>query len=51
VVEGNEALDAGPETVNQDPHGEGWYCKLELDDPAELESLLDAEGYEQLIGG
>jgi glycine cleavage system H protein len=49
VVEANQALDASPESVNQDPHGDGWYCKLELADTAEVEKLLDASGYEQLI--
>jgi len=51
VVEGNETLDGSPETANQDPHGEGWYCKLRLSDPAEVEALMDAPGYEKLIGG
>lgn len=51
VLEGNQALDDAPEAVNQDPHGKGWYCKLRLADPAEVEKLLDAEGYEKLLGG
>jgi len=51
VVEVNEALDGGPEKVNEDPHGEGWYCTLRLADPAEVEELLDADGYEKLIAG
>ena len=51
VVEANDALDAEPEKVNGDPHGDGWYCKLELSDPSELEQLMDAAGYEKLIGG
>ena len=51
VVESNASLDATPETVNSDPHGEGWYCKLELADPAEIEQLMDAAGYEKLIAG
>jgi len=49
VLEANEALDGAPETVNQDPHDRGWYCKLRLSDPAELEGLLDAPAYEELI--
>ncbi len=48
VVEANEALDGSPETVNEDPHEAGWYCKLQLSDPGELEGLLDAEAYRQL---
>ncbi len=50
VVEGNEGLDTTPETVNSDPHGKGWYCKMELSDPSEIETLMDAAGYEKLIG-
>ena len=51
VLETNEALDASPETINRDPHGDGWYCKLEPADAAEIEQLMDAGGYEKLIGG
>ncbi len=50
VVESNGTLDASPETVNSDPHGEGWYCKLRLDDPTQLDELLDARQYETLVG-
>lgn len=48
VIETNEALNDAPETVNRDPHGEGWFCKLRISDPAELDSLLDAEAYREL---
>ena len=51
VVEANESLDGKPETANQDPHGEGWYCKLKLANRGELETLMDAAAYEELIGG
>jgi glycine cleavage system H protein len=51
VLEGNDALDGSPETVNQDAHGEGWYCRLTGADPAEVAALMDAAGYEKLIGG
>ena len=50
VLEGNPTLDDTPETVNQDPHGDGWYCRLRLADPAEIEKLLDADGYDKLLG-
>jgi len=50
VVETNAALDASPETVNSDPHGDGWYCKLELSDASELGELMDAAAYESFIG-
>src|SRR5262245_34548168 len=34
VVDSNAALDASPDLVNRDPHGEGWYCRIALADPA-----------------
>jgi len=49
VIEVNDALDDAPETLNQDPHGAGWYCKLRLADVAELEPLFDAQAYEKLV--
>jgi len=49
VVDANQELDGKPETVNEDPHGSGWYCKLQLADAAEVDSLLDAEAYQKLI--
>lgn len=48
VVAVNSALDDEPEKVNSDPYGEGWFFKLEPDDVAELEELLDAEGYQEV---
>ena len=50
VVEFNEALADAPETVNNDPYGEGWIIKVQVSNPAELEGLLDAEAYKELIG-
>ncbi len=50
VIEFNEALADAPETVNNDPYGEGWIIKVQVSDPAELEGLLDAEAYKELIG-
>ena len=46
----NEALADNPELVNQDPYGEGWIIKVQVSNPAELEGLLDAEAYKELIG-
>jgi glycine cleavage system H protein len=46
VVAVNEALGDTPETINQDPYGEGWMVKVHLSDPGEIESLLDAGAYE-----
>lgn len=50
VLEFNEALNNQPELVNNDPYGEGWIVKISVSDPAELDTLLDAPAYEQLIG-
>lgn len=51
VTEINPALEGTPELVNQDPYGDGWLIKIEMNDPAGLESLLSAAGYEALING
>ena len=48
VVAVNEALDDAPETVNQDPYGDGWFFKIQPDDIAELDELLDSEAYAEL---
>lgn len=50
VLEVNETINDQPELVNNDPYGEGWMIKIKIADPAELETLLDAEGYKALIG-
>ena len=50
VLEFNEALNDQPELVNNDPYGEGWMIKITVDNPAELDTLLDAAAYEKLIG-
>lgn len=46
VTEVNNELDTRPELVNQAPHAEGWYCKIELSDPDEVDGLMDATAYE-----
>jgi glycine cleavage system H protein len=51
VVDVNADLADNPERLNDDPYGEGWIFALELDDPAQLDELLDAEGYRALIEG
>ena len=48
VEEVNEALDESPETVNQDPYGDGWFFKLKANDDRELDELLDADAYKEL---
>ena len=50
VTEVNEGLSDAPETVNDDPYGEGWLVKIKLSDPSETESLMDAAAYRQHIG-
>ena len=45
----NGALVDTPELVNRDPYGEGWILEIALADPAELEALLDADGYRALV--
>lgn len=42
----NEALDAQPELVNNDPYGEGWIIRISLKDPSELDKLMDAAAYQ-----
>jgi glycine cleavage system H protein len=49
VIEVNQALDATPELVNQDPHGAGWILAIRFDDAAELETLLDSDGYQAFL--
>lgn len=45
----NAALVDTPELVNRDPYGEGWILEVALADPAELEALLDADGYRAMV--
>lgn len=49
VVEINEALEESPENVNEDPYGDGWFYKIEPDDPADLGDMLDAEAYGEFL--
>ena len=49
VLERNDALEDAPELVNEDPYG-NWIIKVQLRDPAELDELMDAEGYRDMIG-
>jgi glycine cleavage system H protein len=51
VVEVNTELADAPNRINDDPYGEGWICVIEPSDPAELDALLDAAGYQQLVDG
>jgi glycine cleavage system H protein len=49
VVEVNAALSDKPELINDDPYGEGWLVRVKLSDESEVESLLDADAYRQLL--
>ena len=49
VAEINEMLTTDPATVNADPMGDGWFIKLRLDDPKELDSLMEEGGYKRFI--
>jgi glycine cleavage system H protein len=49
VSEINQALGDAPETINEDPYGEGWIFKLKLSDAAQLGSLLEAAAYEVIV--
>jgi glycine cleavage system H protein len=49
VIEGNAALADTPELVNEDPEGDGWFFKLTLSDPGELESLMDEAKYADFV--
>ncbi len=50
VLEFNSGLEAAPETVNSDPYGKGWMVKVELSNAAEVDGLLSADQYKELIG-
>lgn len=49
VVEVNDALGDTPETVNADPHGDGWMIKVSIADAAELDALMSAEEYDTFV--
>lgn len=51
VIEFNEALEDAPEMVNKDAFGDGWMIKIKIADAAQIDELLDAEGYKNLIEG
>ncbi|MGZ4679223.1 MAG: glycine cleavage system protein GcvH [Ilumatobacteraceae bacterium] len=51
IVAVNDALGTAPEVLNSDPYGAGWICEIEMSNPADVEGLLDAVGYQALIDG
>ena len=50
IIEFNESLEEEPEKVNEDPYGEGWMIRIRMSDPSELEDLLDANAYKEVVG-
>lgn len=49
VVEVNDILTDSPETINNDPYGEGWICAIELSDVSELDDLMSSDDYQKLV--
>ena len=49
VLEVNQKVVDEPETVNEDPYGEGWLVRIRLSDPSEADALLDAGAYKQVV--
>ncbi|AOW20884.1 glycine cleavage system protein GcvH [Urechidicola croceus] len=50
VIEFNETLEDEPELVNSDPYNDGWMIKIKITNESEIETLLNAEAYKELIG-
>lgn len=50
IVEVNEDLEDEPEAVNESPYEKAWMVKVELSDESELDALMDAQGYQEMIG-
>ena len=51
VIAFNETLEDAPELVNTDPYGKGWMIKIEISDNSQIEKLLNAEAYQELVKG
>jgi len=49
IIEFNEGLEDEPEKINSDPYGDGWMIKAKIEDKSQLENLLDAKAYQELI--
>ena len=49
VTEINEKINEAPDLINKDPYGEGWLIKMEVDDPAQINQLMDATAYAAMI--
>lgn len=51
VIEVNQAIEEDPALVNKDPHGAGWFYKVQMKDASELDNLLDEDAYNSLLQG
>lgn len=51
IIETNDALEAAPESINDDPYGSGWMIKVKLSDPSEVDQLLDQAAYVAQVQG
>lgn len=50
IIEFNSELESSPELINTDPFGKGWIIKVKMDDPSQVEGLLDPSSYEGIVG-
>lgn len=50
IIEFNESLEANPEVVNSDAYGDGWMVKIKFSENSEVEDLIDAAAYKELVG-
>lgn len=50
ITEFNESLTTDPESVNNDPYGAGWMIKMKVENAADVDALLDAKAYQELVG-
>lgn len=49
IVEKNETLNDSPELINKDPYGDGWMIKVKMSNPAQIDELLDAKAYTEMV--
>ena len=50
VMEINEEIESNPEVINSDPYGQGWMIKIKMTDASQVDGLMDAAAYQELIG-
>ena len=50
VIKFNESLEDTPEKVNTDPYGDGWMIKIKISETSEIDNLLDADAYKEVVG-